>query len=225
MHDEIIINGKKYSSIDQQVSDQRHKIILGIIRGEIIKHAAYLNFWQQQNPRYVGKLYPAEALSIIELSRTQFWPTNVNIDKFLSYYLLAWLEQHGGSVPEYTKQLFRACDEQHCTDGIYYRLNLSILVTTPDKITIDTRAGSVTKQTNVDTLSFSVKTKIKGFLAHQGKYRADIKLLYLAIDHARAHYTLEQALLSWLGSLVVRSAIEMGESTLRLADHKLLTAQ
>ena len=66
--------------------------------------------------KYANELYPIEAATILQLSRTQHWP-GYEPDAVLEFCLMSWFKRDVVDPGEFSSLLFKALAEMDCLNG------------------------------------------------------------------------------------------------------------
>ena len=181
---------------------------------------------QVEQAKYQGVLYPADALGLLEYSKSCGWPAGSTADDAISAYLLNWCETHQRLTPhDYAKRILAVCQELKCLDNAYDRLNLLALAPQdPDRITIATKAGSVTTVSEQRIMSPATKERIRQFLLKQHHFYPDLSVLYNRLEAWNRTCTLEASLIGWICSLLLKSIAEREPRPLQLVGDELFLA-
>jgi|19_taG_2_1085344.scaffolds.fasta_scaffold00118_15 hypothetical protein len=175
--------------------------------------------------KYANELYPIEATTILQLSRTSHWP-GYEPDVVLEKCLTIWLERKIDDPNIYSVSLLRALEELDCLEGVYLRLNFDA-VAQPEisSVRITTPLGTTTqkREPRKSVLMGAARKRIREFLKGQQKYSANLNPIYSGLQRIYQTYDLEQSLLSWMGYLVVRSVANTSQPV--IAGNQLLIAQ
>jgi hypothetical protein len=175
---------------------------------------------------YADRLYPKEALTILALSRTCFWPGD-DVDAILETMLTQWLRETISDTRAYTHMLWDAINTLGSSQGVFLRLNLNCVAgISQNRITVTTRFGTVTQERapRRDTLQGVARERIKNFLRHQNAYCPDLSIVYNRLKQIHNQYNLEQALVGWMGYVVLRTIPEGGNNRFNSEQQRLLIA-
>lgn len=174
--------------------------------------------------KYADKLYPRDALTVLALSRTRFWP-GFDTDAVLETMLSQWLQQVIENYTIFARRLFEAAHERDCLDGIFLRLNHDIIIQ-PEvtRISIATKFGAVTQEREPrrQVLTGEARERVKRFLQQQRKFTGEINIVYEGLSRIYRQYDLEQSLISWMGYLVMRAIAQGSDMQVRISGKKLL---
>jgi len=197
----------------------------------------HINLALQEHPvvlegmRHCNELYPIEAASILQLSRTKWWP-GFDVDAVLEACMTEWLQRkvQGAHEDDYiatfSKLLLNALEELKCLEGVYLRLNHDV-VAQPDlsSVRIVTPVGTVTHRTEPrrNVLMGAVRERVRTLLQSQNAYANQLDVIYNGLQRIHQTYNLEQSLLSWMGYLIVRSVAANQQPI--ITENQLLIAQ
>lgn len=161
--------------------------------------------------QYEDTLYPRQAALILTLSRTRYWP-GFEVDAILEACLSQWIKENVENLDDYARQLYEAILELDCIDGLFLRLNHDV-VAQPDTSTIrvSTSHGSVevgSSQPRRQVLLGKARQHMKTLLQREGQYMGSLDHVYAGLKNIHDSHNIEQALLSWMGYLIVRSLAE-----------------
>lgn len=173
--------------------------------------------------KYIDKLYPELAMKVILLSKTRYWP-GCDIDAVLEGILLDWISQNINDMQLYVQDLLDAIKETKCMAGALLRLNLNAIAQPSyDTITIitpDNKHTTIREQPRKSVFTGSMRRKVISFLQQQDKYVPNINTIYNSIQHIHTYYNNEQALLGWMGYIVLRAILEKSDGV-KLANDRL----
>lgn len=220
---------QKYAPLSDQALAALHQPasadfgrMLATIRGllETVKLYRHLS----EPAKYKGVLYPADALRLLEYAREFPWPGRPSADDTISAYISDWCERTQPVTPrEYVEKVFAACRELGCLDAAFDRLNLlAIALPEQDRITISTSQGSTSKIQRHNGLSSAGRLRAVEFLRSQHHFEQNISLLYDRLERWNRHATLEACLLSWIGSLTLKSLLSKAASPVLLTGNDML---
>lgn len=161
--------------------------------------------------KYADKLYPRSALSILALSRTNNWPYEINIDKYLEIMLVEWSRNNINDPQTYVSELLAAINDRECINGILTRLNYHILVQDEDDEII-IRGIGIKKPVKQQNFNVDLKRKIAAFLKSQNNFTNKMSEVYKALSDNHGLYDHEQALMSWMGYLIIKTIAQNTES-------------
>jgi hypothetical protein len=159
--------------------------------------------------RHAGSLYPAEALEVLAESRDE---PEVPIDGTMERLLGSWIASHITDYPAYVQDLFAAINKLKCLPGVYLRLNLACLAQPTMRpqggISFDGPEIFVGKR----------RRQVRRFLMEQRLFSPHIQQVYDGLREAHNSYSLEQALLGWMGYLIVKRVVLKAGSAPEAAD-------
>lgn len=164
---------------------------------------------------YIDKLFPESAYKALTLSRTSLWPGHP-IDKVLGTLLKDWMKTKIANPEQYVRKLCEIIKEEGCTEGVFTRLNRSLVNRHPNRIVVKTRYGSTTVKDDNPFFSMDneLATKIKEFLMAQGKYQPSHRIVDPKLS-------VEQELISWIGYIILVAALK-SEGTSVVVENDLL---
>jgi hypothetical protein len=145
--------------------------------------------------RHAGSLYPTEALEMLVASREE---PDVPIDGQMERMLGSWIANSIVDYPIYIQDLFRAIHKLKCLPGVYLRLNLACLAIPPMR-----RQGEAGDD-GPEVFTGWRRRRMRRLLGEHKLYCPHIQQVYDRLREIHYTYNLEQALLGWMGYLIVK---------------------
>lgn len=121
----------------------------------------------------------------------------------------------------------KAIDARDCMDGVFLRLNLNAIAKPENnQITIisgqtvnhkwmtqqrPTKEVTITRTPKKDAFVGQLRDKIKQFLQSQNRYTSSIDAVYSGLHKSHISFDFEQALLGWMGYLILRTIAEKAD--------------
>lgn len=217
--DEMILSIIKNLSHESEYTQSKYQSDRIRIEAILSKLGGELEF---VDCKYADKLYPRLALSILALSRTNNWPYDINIDKYLEAMLVEWSHNNINDPQTYVSDLLSAIDHRQCINGILTRLNYHVLVQDEDD-EIVIRGIEIKKPIKQQNFNSDLKRKIAIFLKSQNNFTNKISEVYKTLSNNHESYDHEQALMSWMGYLIIKTIAQNTDSFKYDGDTILIT--
>lgn len=169
--------------------------------------------------KYHDILYPAEALSILAMSRQML--EHFNPDNLLEAKLAEWLQRNVIDYNQYSLKLFEAIGELGCMEGVYLRANLLIIAPPePTRVRIaggNRRRPQVVERVPHKSLGSTQRRRLRDMLVEKKRFDGNLNSVYHRLGRLHTQYNLEQALLSWMGYILMKTAAGKEPSVPRLS--------